>query len=202
MERFSCSPRMGKDDFAEKSRLCTLQRKVGDSEVDCVVPLLAHICTGKCSGNSHIRAELLKKEVIFPLSNKAQSDWGVEVNFTVCFSLAAVFCSTCYTSAMNEMSCFFKNTFFLCLEYVYMVCFDPSLFPSTCLSNVMCSFFLSFFFKNLYLTYIPNLGFHPFSPSKFSHPHPHPHTVHYFCLEKTSPLMDTDKHTMSSCCKD
>lgn len=122
-------PRRVKDGLAEKSRRCTLQRKVGDSEAGSVVPLLAHICTGKRSGNSHIRAELPKKEVIFPLSNKAQSDWAVEANFTSCY-LAVVLCSTCCTGAMIEiLFFFFFKTFFLLRIHLYSV-FDPSLSPN------------------------------------------------------------------------
>lgn len=60
---------MVKDDLAEKNRQGTLQRKGRDSEEDSVAPLLEPICTGKCSGISHIQVQLLKKEMNFPLSN-------------------------------------------------------------------------------------------------------------------------------------
>lgn len=94
---------MVKDDLAKKNRQGTPQRKGRDSEEDSVAPLLEHIYTGKCSGNSHIRVQLPKKEMIFPLSNKAQSVRAVEANFIVCFSLPAVICSTWNMNAMNEM---------------------------------------------------------------------------------------------------
>lgn len=138
-------PRMGKDDLAEKSRWCTLQRKVGDSEADSVVPLLAHVCTGECSGNSHIRAELPKKEVIFPLSNKAQSGWAVEANFTVCFSLPAVFCGTCLPHRCNEWDLvFLRRLFFFLLRIHSYGVFWPFPIPQPLVSPMSCILLLFF----------------------------------------------------------
>jgi hypothetical protein len=73
-------PGMLKDDLPEKNRQYTLRRKDRDLEEERnLEPVLVHIHTAKDSENSHIMVLLAKREMNFPLYNKAWSSRAAQL---------------------------------------------------------------------------------------------------------------------------